>query len=225
MDQRDSHSGQPDSTPTYAPPQSTYAPPQPTYAPPQSTYAPPQRASAPPQRTAQKPTVRRRTAILGSLGGLVLGLLIGAAGHSPSQTGDTAAGVPSTTAVTTTVTARNAAPAVAHTSAAAAPPPAPSTTAAPKPAVVFSTSGNGIKNTASFTTGAEWSVAYTFDCSGAGGDGKGNFVLDVGGDMGDILANALAASGSDTSYEHGNPGSHYLQVDSECDWTLKVSND
>jgi hypothetical protein len=175
-----------------------------------------------PPAAPQKPTVRRRTAILGSAGGLVLGLIIGAAGHSTSKTSTTAAGTATaTTTVTSTVTAHDAAPAAAHTSAAA--PPAPSTTAAPKPAVVFTTSGNGIKNTANFTTGAEWSVAYTFDCSGAGG--TGNFVLTVSGDLGDTLANALAAKGSDTSYEHGKPGSHYLQVNSECDWTLKVSND
>lgn len=204
MDQRDTQSGQPYSEPSYVPP--------------------PQRAPsyAPPQRTPGKPTVRRRTAILGSAGGLVLGLGIGAAGHGTAKTGDTAAGTPSVaTTVTATRTVHDAAPAVALTSAAE--PPAPSTTAAPKPTVVFTTSGDGIKNTADFTTGPEWSVAYTFDCSRAGGNG--NFVLEVGGDLGNILANALSAKGADTSYEHDNPGSHYLQVNSECDWTLKVSND
>lgn len=179
----------------------------------------------PPQRQAsQKPTVLRLTAILGSVGGLLLGLVIGAAGHSSSKTETTASGataVTSTVTATVTTQAPAAAPAAVHTSAAA--PSAPSTSAAPKPAVVFTTSGDGIKNTATFTTGPEWSVAYTFDCSSAGG--KGNFVLSVGSDLGDILANALAAKGSDTSYEHSNPGSHYLQVNSECDWTLKVSND
>lgn len=179
---------------------------------------------APAQPPDTKPTVRRRSAILGSIGGLVLGLVIGAAGHSaPKTSTSNAASVRTTTTVTatTTVTKQAAVPVVAHTSA--APPPAPSTTAAPKPAVVFTTSGNGMKNTASFTTGPEWSVAYTFDCSNAGG--TGNFILDLGGDMGDTLANALAAKGADTSYEHDKPGAHYLQVDSECDWTLKVSDD
>ena len=175
-----------------------------------------------PQRSQPKPTIRRRTAILTGVGGLVLGLAIGAASQSTSKTSNTAAGTPSTTTtVTATVTAQNAAPAVAHTSA--APPPAPSTTDAPKPAVVFTTSGDGIKKTQSFTTGANWSVAYTFDCSNAGG--QGNSMLQVDGDLGDMLANALAAKGADTSYEHDAAGSHYLSVNSECNWTLKVSND
>lgn len=213
MDQRDTQSGQPFGTPSDEPPQP--APP----------YAPPQRASfyVPPQRMADKPTVRRRTAIIGSAGGLVLGIAIGAAGGGTAKTDDTAAGTPSVATTVTaavTVTAPNAAPAVAHTSA--APPPAPKTTAAPKPTVVFSTSGNGIKKTASFATGPEWFVTYTFDCSNEYG-GKGNFILGVDTDFGD-LADALAAKGGDTSYEHGDPGSHYLSVDSECDWTLKVSN-
>lgn len=174
---------------------------------------------APPQRTPNKPTVRRRTAIIGSAGGLVLGLIIGAAGHGTSKTTNTATGTPSaTTTVTATVTVQNAAPAVAHTSAV----PPPSTTAAPKPAVVFTTTGDGIKKTESFTTGPDWSVAYTFDCSNAGG--QGNFVLQVDGDLGDMLANALSAKGADTSYEHDAAGSHYLSVNSECDWTLKVTN-
>jgi hypothetical protein len=188
----------------------------PPWQPPQK-WQPPQRSASP------KPTVQRRTAILTSAGGLVLGLLIGAAAHAPAKT-DTAASSAHptvTSTVTATLTAPAAAPAVAHTSA--APPPAPTTSAAPKPAVVFTTSGNGIKNTATFTTGPEWSVAYTFDCSALGS--QGNFELSVGSDLGNILANALATKGSDTSYEHSNPGSHYLQVNSECDWTLKVSND
>ncbi|WP_041540498.1 hypothetical protein [Catenulispora acidiphila] len=190
MDQRDTQSGLPFGTPSDEPPQ-----PAPSYAPP---YAPPQRASfyVPPQRMADKPTVRRRTAIIGSAGGLVLGIAIGAAGGGTAKTGDTAAGTP----------------------------PAAKTTAAPIPTVVFSTSGNGIKKTASFTTGPEWFVTYTFDCSNEYG-GKGNFILGVDTDFGGDLADSLAAEGGDTSYEHGNPGSHYLSVNSECDWTLKVSND
>ena len=76
MDQRDTQPEQPYSPPKYVPPPK----PAPFYP--------------APQRTANKPTVRRRTAILGSGGGLVLGLVIGAAGHSNAKTSDTAAGTP-----------------------------------------------------------------------------------------------------------------------------------
>ncbi|NUP51979.1 MAG: hypothetical protein HOW97_32360 [Catenulispora sp.] len=177
-----------------------------------------------------KPTVRRRTAILGCTGALLLGVGIGSAsGHDAKTDTATPAAVPQSV-VTTTATPRGGAPAAAPVTVtatvtatpAAAAAPAPSSAAAPKSTVVFTTSGDGIKKTKTFTTSAEWSVSYTFDCANAGGNG--NFILQVDGDLGDTLANALAAKGGDTSYVHDNPGDHYLSVNSECNWTLKVTN-
>lgn len=168
-----------------------------------------------------KPTVRRRTAIIIGVGGLILGAGIGAAGKN-NKTADAASTSSPGATVTTTMTAHAPAAAPVTVTAKAAAAPAPATTAQPKPAVVFTTSGDGIKKTASFTTGPEWSVTYTFDCASSGG--TGNFMLDVGDNMGESLANALAAKGGDTSYEHDNPGKHYLSVNSECNWTLKVTD-
>jgi hypothetical protein len=46
----------------------------------------------------------------------------------------------------------------------------------------------------------------------------------VSDEMGPDLLNALAVSGTATIYEHGEAGSHALEVNSECAWTLTVTN-
>lgn len=106
----------------------------------------------------------------------------------------------------------------------APPSSAPPSSAPPAPTVVLTLSGNGTKTTKSFTTGDDWSIKYTFDCSNF--DDKGNFQVYTytDGSMGDIPVNELAASGADTTYEHGDPGSHYLEINSECDWTVTVTD-
>jgi hypothetical protein len=167
-------------------------------------------ASMPPA-VKPKRTTPLWVAIATGAGGLVLGLAIGSGGKADTTTTPTGAGAP---------TQAGAAPSVpvqaAETTKAA---PAP---AKPAKTVVLTTSGNGIKETKSFTTGAEWSVTYTFNCSGFGS--KGNFVLSEGTSGLDILANGLAAKGADTTYRHDDAGKHSLSVNSECDWTLKVTD-
>ncbi len=93
--------------------------------------------------------------------------------------------------------------------------PAPQTTA-------LSTSGNGIKNTASFNGTGHWRIDYTFDCHDFGQ--AGNFIIDVLDGQGnevDAAANALAVRGSDTTYET-YVGTASLKVNSECAWTVNV---
>ena len=173
----------------------------------------------------QHRTVRRQTAVLIGAGALVLGLAIGgAAENGGKKNATTAAGSPAAATTTVTTGAHSSAPAAAPaavtvtvTAKPSAPAAAPTATA-PASAVVLTTSGNGMKQTKSFTTGPDWAVTYTFDCSSFGS--TGNFIVDEGN--GNSIANSLAAKGGDTSYQHGDPGQHYLSVDSECDWTLKV---
>lgn len=103
---------------------------------------------------------------------------------------------------------------------------APASSAASQPPVVkLDLSGNGTQNSASFTTGPNWSIAYTFDCSNFS-DGTGNFQIFVYTDGGlpDAPVNELSRGGNSTTYEHDNPGSHYLTMNSECPWTVKVTD-
>lgn len=103
----------------------------------------------------------------------------------------------------------------------------PSLAPPPPPAkqVVLTLAGNGTKTSKSFTTGPDWSVKYTFDCSGFLG-GTGNFQVFVytDGASDDIPVNALDASGADTTYQHDDAGSHYLVLNSECNWTVTVTD-
>lgn len=163
----------------------------------------------PPPPKAKRTTPLWMTVAVG-IGGLIIGVAIGNGGKNSTTT----------TAGTSIPTAN----APAQTTAAAVP---AATKAAPAPApakaaktVVLTTSGNGIKQTKSFTTGDDWSVTYTFDCASFGS--KGNFAISE--DSGDVLANALATKGGDTTYKHSDAGTHSLSVDSECDWTLKVTD-
>lgn len=113
------------------------------------------------------------------------------------------------------------------TGSAAGPAPAASRTTAKSPAVaakkvVLHQAGNGIKNTPSFTTGADWSVSYTFNCAGFGD--KGNFSITDGTQLAAVLASALDTKGADTTYQHDDAGKHYLEIDSECSWTVTVTD-
>ncbi|HEX3792182.1 MAG TPA: hypothetical protein VHW44_30240 [Pseudonocardiaceae bacterium] len=101
--------------------------------------------------------------------------------------------------------------------------PAASTTQAPpaKPTVVYTKTGNGEGSTPNFTTGAEWQIQYTYDCSKFGQ--SGNFAVTAGDDI-NVAINELGDKGGDTSYVHADAGTHALQILSECSWTVTVLN-
>ena len=112
---------------------------------------------------------------------------------------------------------------VAHTAAGqqcAGSKAAPTKAAGPK--VLLKVKGNGIKNTAKFTTGDSWTIHYTYDCTKTFG-GDGNFTVYVDYPTGDIPVNELGKKGSDSSTASG-AGTHTLKVASECDWTLTVTD-
>lgn len=91
-------------------------------------------------------------------------------------------------------------------------------------AVVLTGSGSGTHDTPGFTTDSDWSITYSFACSGsAGQDGFMVTVYD-GGRMGDTPINVHAMKGSGTAYEHGNSGTHYLSVKTSCQWTFKAND-
>lgn len=114
---------------------------------------------------------------------------------------------------------------------ASAPPPAPVTRAATSPAqpavavkprLVVKFSGNGDTNTVRFAVSATWKLAYSYDCSGFGT--QGNFAVeeDGGSNPGGVSVNEIGMGKTGTSWAYSDAGTHYLEVFSECAWTMKV---
>jgi len=142
----------------------------------------------------------------------ISGIAIGSAGKSSTKTvaGPT---------VTTTVTqgAAGAAPIAAKTTAAAKP-----TTAKPTSKTIMTFKGNGIKNSPKFKTGDDWVIDYTYDCSSFGSKGNFQVMYYTDGELDNIAVNELAKKGSDSAPVYGDSGTHYLSINSECSWTVKV---
>ncbi len=105
----------------------------------------------------------------------------------------------------------------------AATPATTTTTTAPKP--IFFQTGSGQATTMTFTVPASWDLVWTYDCSNFGD--SGNFQVYVYGSDGtlDFQANGpnqLGPNGKGTEYYHADPGSKYLEVNSECDWSVLI---
>ncbi|MEZ0095354.1 hypothetical protein [Streptacidiphilus sp. EB129] len=160
----------------------------------------PQFSQPAPATPAPKKSKAKGCAGIGCLGVIAVIVIIGVASAMSNKN---------------TPTSSSAAPVIAGapTSGAAAPAPA---AAAPK--TLLTLKGTGIKNTAQFTTGSAWTVAYTFDCTAFGS--QGNFV--VSDETGMPLVNELKAKGSGSSPQYTG-GTHHLEINSECDWTLNVT--
>jgi hypothetical protein len=151
---------------------------------------------------------------------------VGAAiGSSSSSTPSSATVLP---AVTVTVTqgavTKPAAPTTETTKAPTTKAPA-ATQTAPATGVktVLSLHGSGIKNTAKFATGRDWTIHYTYNCAAFGGSGNFAVTTYTGGDLDDIVINDLGRKGDDTAPVYDDPGTHYLSVNSECSWTIRVT--
>lgn len=150
---------------------------------------------------------------LSIVGGVVLVVIIAAAVGSGDKSDDT--GSNTAAAAAATQAAGGNAAAVATTQAPAA---------VPAKTVVLKVSGSGIKNTKSFTTGDDWSIKYSFNCSDFGSQGNFQVYVYTDDQLSDTPVNALAEKGSDTTYEHGDSGTQYLEVNSECSWSLTVTD-
>jgi hypothetical protein len=152
-----------------------------------------------------RPKKRHRVliaSILGLAATLVLcGIVVIAAGPGGDASGDIAVATATTAATPPAKVA--AAPHVAKTA--------------------LAVHGKGIKKTALFAVPAEWTLAYSYDCAAFGY--AGNFAVTeykATGSMVDVLVNELGDKGSDTSAQHADAGQRYLEVNSECDWSMKV---
>jgi Protein of unknown function (DUF2510) len=109
-------------------------------------------------------------------------------------------------------------------SPAAAASAAPSSSPAPSPAAstVATFTGSGQENTPRFTVTSTWKLVYSFSCSDFGQ--AGNFIVreDGGADSSGVSVNDLAVSKSASTWGYDDAGSHYLQIDSECAWKVRV---
>lgn len=176
-----------------------------------------QQAPAGPQWGApQPPAPKKRRGlkiVLGVVGGIIaIGVIAGIAsgGNKTDGTADTADKASTTAPAATGTTAAPKAKATAP----AQPKPAA------KPVTVLSESGHGIKTTAKFTVHGDWDLHYTYSCASFGM--KGNFaVMGQGGDFPDVMVNELGMKGADTTHQHDG-GTLYLDINSECSWTIKV---
>jgi hypothetical protein len=100
------------------------------------------------------------------------------------------------------------------------------------PKVLLNMSGSGIQNSAPFLVStSQVTVTYSFNCSSFGG--SGNFAADLEyGNQSSLnsddqsIANQLAPSGQATTtvYPQDPGNDYYVSVDSECNWTVKVTS-
>jgi hypothetical protein len=112
-------------------------------------------------------------------------------------------------------------PAATQTQAAApARSAAETTAAAAKTVALFS--GSGIQNTARFTVTGTWKLAYSFNCSSFGYAGNFQVYEDGGSDFSGLSVNDLAMSKTSSTWAYNDAGTHYLEINSECSWTVKV---
>jgi len=175
-------------------------------------YQPP----APPSIKAKRSFLRTLLLVAAFLATFVVGAGIGAAASgSPTKT---SAARPTAT-VTVTAAATLSSPKTPSGGTTHPAPPA-------GPKTLLTAKGTGIKNTARFTTGNDWTIHWSYDCSKTFG-GEGNFIVDVyDGSEESFTAdgvNELGKKGTDTSPVYDDPGQHHLSVASECPWQLTVT--
>ena len=179
---------------SYQDPNQPYGPPQP----PTGQWAPP-----PPP-----PKKKRLAPILIGVGAFVI--VLGVIGAVTNGSSDTAGSTPATTTAATATSRAE----VTTTSAPA------TKTVAPAPKVVLKEDGSGIKSTATFTVDGDWDLAYTYDCSAFGF--QGNFIVN-GPEIADFYVNELGMKGSDVTHLHDG-GQTHLEINSECAWTITVTD-
>lgn len=161
---------------------------------------------APTPPAPEPPKKKKKHPVAWVIAGIATIVIIGSVANSGNSTPKTAA--PKGTPAPVQATAVSAA----------------STPAAPA-GPVLSFTGNGTKQSQNFTvTHDQWTIAYTYDCNAAL-SGQGNFQIylyQADGTPADAPVNELGVSGGSSTTEHG-AGSYYLEVNSECTWTVTVT--
>jgi hypothetical protein len=136
-----------------------------------------------------------RTVILSIAGALIVLIVLGAVLGGGTKPGAPAAAASSTPAA-----------AAAHKAAA--------------PHVIAKFTGSGIENTAKFATPGTWTLKWAYNCTSTGS--TGNFIVSEDGGLGGVNVNELGVRGHGTTHGYSDAGRHYLEVDSECAWKVRV---
>ncbi|HUZ85533.1 MAG TPA: hypothetical protein VNF26_01130 [Candidatus Baltobacterales bacterium] len=108
--------------------------------------------------------------------------------------------------------------------------PAAAATAAviPSPQVLLDITGSNTNTTQKFSAAGDWDLQWTYDCTAFVGDvagGHGNFIVEVRNSDGTSSQNqgVNQLGVKDQGVEHFHlAGTFYLEVTSECAWTIKV---
>lgn len=162
-----------------------------------------------PQPAGRRASRRRKSHwvrnVFAGIGALVVLIVIIAVATSKGSGSDTAA------------PAASSAPAA---SAAAAKPAQSAKAAVARTVATFT--GSGQSNTPRFTVTATWKLVYSFSCEAFGQSGNFQVYEDGGSDFNGVSVNDLAMSKSATTWAYNDAGAHYLQVNSECSWKMKV---
>jgi hypothetical protein len=97
-----------------------------------------------------------------------------------------------------------------------------------KPAgtVLLSLKGSGTKTTKKFSAAGDWDLRWSYDCSGFGT--KGNFIVQP--QAADALSevamltpvNQLGDKGSGVEHYHAGGNGIWLEINSECSWSVKA---
>lgn len=91
------------------------------------------------------------------------------------------------------------------------------------PPLPFSLSGTGTRNTQIFSIDTAWTIEWSFDCSPYLRVGMFELnIYDGGGVFKQRVVRTIrAASYARMIYPHS--GKYYLQIETECDWTVRVA--
>jgi hypothetical protein len=167
----------------------------------------------------QKPPKEKHTArnILGIVGGIVVLIIIisvatGGGSKNSAATSSPAAADPGTSASSSFQA--SAAPSSA----------APSPSAAFKAQQLLDVSGSSQYQTARYTVGGsgDYDIDWTYNEGTMGSQVNFQIYGDGGNDDSVTDPNQLGTGGSGVVHVYNDPGTHYLQVNSEGNWTLKV---
>ena len=175
---------------------------------------PPRPPYGPPVRRPGKSWLRRHKVltVIGSVFGLfvVLGV-IGAVAGGGQKTPQAAVAASS-----------SAATAQAATATASATPSATRSAPAAAARTVATFTGSGTQTTSRFTVTDTWKLVYSFNCATFGQSGNFQVFEDGGSDFSGVTVNDLAMSKSSSTWAYNDGGRHYLEINSECSWKVKV---
>jgi hypothetical protein len=99
-----------------------------------------------------------------------------------------------------------------------------STAAGSVPVVLATFTGSSSETTTRFTVprSGDWELKWSYSCASLGG--RGNFIVDEDhdSDLNGVTVNELGNGGNGVVRVHGDAGRHYLDVSSECDWSMSA---